>query len=88
MAAEQGADLSAPMLAAGLDPAAQKHPEMLLDYRGFCDLLQGCAIKWDMPDIGIRMATFQAIDFLGPVGWSRGWSARSAVHCMRSSPIW
>lgn len=67
MAVERGVDLAALMLAAGLDPAALKHPEMALDYHGFCELLQGCAVKWDVPDIGIRMAGFQAIDFLGPV---------------------
>lgn len=67
MAAERGVDLAAMMLAAGLDPAALRRPEMILDYRGFCQLLQNCALGWDVPDIGIRMAAAQAIDFLGPV---------------------
>lgn len=67
MAAGRGVDLAAQMLAVGLDPAALRHPEMIIDYRGFRDLLHGCAVAWDLPDIGIRMADYQAIDFLGPV---------------------
>lgn len=67
MGQDRGADLALLMRHAGLDPAALTHPEMLLDYRSFCALLRACALEWDIPDLGIRMAKAQAIDFLGPV---------------------
>ncbi|GGB56993.1 HTH-type transcriptional regulator VirS [Roseibium aquae] len=55
------------MLDAGLDPQALFNPEMRVEYSGFCSLLQLCARQWDMPDIGLRLAKQQEIDFLGPV---------------------
>lgn len=67
IAAERRVRLADQMRASGLDPAVLRHPEMTLDYRGFVDLLRRCAIDWDVPDIGIRMAGYQALDFLGPV---------------------
>lgn len=65
---ERGADLATLMPHAGREPAALAHPQMLLDDRNFCGLLHGCAIGWDIPDIGLRMAKAQAVNFLGPVG--------------------
>lgn len=67
MGHERGVDLTQLMTPLGLDPGALSRPEMLLDYRAFCALLHGCAIEWDIPDIGVRLARRQAIDFLGPV---------------------
>ena len=67
IAAERGTDISVLMREAGLDPAVLGSPEAAIDYGGFCELLQHCALAWDMPDIGLRMIHYQQIDFLGPV---------------------
>lgn len=67
IAAERGADLNVLMRKAELDPAVLRSPEAAIDYGGFCELLQHCALAWGMPDIGLRMIHYQQIDFLGPV---------------------
>lgn len=67
LAREQGADLASLMRQSGLDPVVRNSPETLIDYGAFCRLLSLCALKWDMPDVGLRMVRFQQIDFLGPV---------------------
>jgi AraC-like DNA-binding protein len=64
-----GRDGSLPdrMRAAGIDPAALRHPEQVVDYGAFCALIHDCAVAWDLPDIGLRMASHQQVDILGPV---------------------
>jgi AraC-like DNA-binding protein len=67
IAAERGMDLHDLMRQSGLDPEVLRHPEMAIDYGAFCELLRRCALAWDLPDIGLRMARHQQMDFLGPV---------------------
>src|SRR6202453_648001 len=67
IAAERGADLHGLMVEVGLDAAALRSPETAIDYAAFCELLWRCAMAWDLPDLGLRMACRQQIDFLGPV---------------------
>ena len=67
IAAERGADLHGLMVEVGLDAAALRSPETAIDYAAFCELLRRCAMAWDLPDLGLRMACRQQIDFLGPV---------------------
>jgi AraC-like DNA-binding protein len=67
IAAEQGALLHPIMRDVGLDPAALRSPEMLIDYAAFCELLRRCALAWDLPDLGFRMARHHQIEMLGPV---------------------
>lgn len=64
---DRGANVPGLMCAVGLDPDVLKRPEIAIDYGRFCQLLQRCALAWDLPDLGIRMIRHQAIDFLGPV---------------------
>ena len=67
IAAERGADLHGLMVEVGLEAAALRSPETAIDYAAFCELLRRCAMAWDLPDLGLRMACRQQIDFLGPV---------------------
>jgi AraC-like DNA-binding protein len=67
IAAERGADIGVLMREAGLNPAVLRSPETTIEYGAFCELLQRCAVAWDLPDIGLRMIRYQQIDFLGPV---------------------
>ena len=68
IAAERGADLHGLMVEVDLDAAALlRSPETAIDYAAFCELLRRCAMAWDLPDLGLRMACRQQIDFLGPV---------------------
>jgi AraC-like DNA-binding protein len=67
IAAERGADLRGLMSEVDLDAAALRSPEIAIDYAAFCELLRRCAMAWDLPDLGLRMACRQQIDFLGPV---------------------
>lgn len=84
IAAQRGADLPELMRSAGLDPAALRNPEMTLDYGAFCELLQRCAIAWDIPDIALRMVERQHLDFLGPVALVTRMqrTIRGAVHAI------
>lgn len=59
--------LASLMQEADLDPESLFTPEMQLEYGGFCELLRLCAMQWNLPDIGLRLARQQEIDFLGPV---------------------
>jgi AraC-like DNA-binding protein len=67
IAAERGTSLHPIMRDVGLDPAALRTPEMMVDYAGFCELLQRCARDWDLPDLGFRIARRHQMDILGPV---------------------
>ena len=67
IAAERAADIHVLMREAGLNPAVLQQPETAIDYGRFCELLRRCAVAWNLPDIGLRMISYQQIDFLGPV---------------------
>jgi AraC-like DNA-binding protein len=77
------------MRRAGIDPEALRRPEMVVDYGAFCTLLQDCAIAWDLPDLGLRMARHQHIDVLGPVALivKMERTVRSALHAITSNLV-
>ena len=60
-------DLLAHMRAVGIEADALRKSDISIDYAAFCALLHNCAVAWDMPDIGLRMAGLQGLDLLGPV---------------------
>ncbi|MGY4401835.1 AraC family transcriptional regulator ligand-binding domain-containing protein [Bradyrhizobium sp. USDA 3315] len=67
IAAERGADLSAIMRAVGLDPVLLRRPEEQIDFVAFCNLSEQCAANWGIPDLGLRIASYQHLEILGPV---------------------
>lgn len=68
LAATLGRDLL-PMLArCGLSASLLAAPETDIDYSAMCRLLEGCASEWDCPDLGLRLASAQSLNFLGVVG--------------------
>src|SRR5688572_22303085 len=67
VAAVRGHDLLAPMRAVGLGPKLLVTPEEKVDFAAYCELLERCAVAWDLPDLGLRIAPHQHIEVLGPV---------------------
>lgn len=67
VAATRDADVAAAMRAVGLDPALLRSPEERLDFSAFCRLLETCALEWDLPDLGLRVAPYLHLDVLGPL---------------------
>jgi AraC-like DNA-binding protein len=68
IATELGRDL-APMLARyGLPPAPLCRAEADIPYSAMCALVEGCALEWHCPDLGLRLARLQNLDILGPLG--------------------
>lgn len=45
-----------------------KDPEAIISYADLCRLFEACAIEWDCPDFGLRLARVQNLNILGPVG--------------------
>lgn len=70
IAGARGGTLSDHLQAVGIDPQSLKRPDMVIDFGAFCRLLHDCALAWDMPDLGLKMAGHQQIDLLGPVALS------------------
>lgn len=89
IARERDGDLAYLMRQTGLDPGVLKTPEAVIDYRAFCELLSLCSLKWDMPDVGLRMVRFQQIDFLGPVALVTRMegTVRGALHAITANLI-
>jgi len=67
VAAERGADLPAMMRLVGLDPALLHRPDEQIDIAAFCDLAERCAATWGLPDLWLRLASYQHLEILGPV---------------------
>lgn len=68
LAKAQGADLGAAMRAVGLSKALLNRPDERIDFVRLCTLLDHCAQAWAMPDLALRLASYQHLDILGPVG--------------------
>lgn len=67
LAAEAGADLAPVMRKIGLRADLLRKPEERVEFAAICALFEQCALDWNMPDLGLRMAPFQHLDMLGPV---------------------
>lgn len=89
IARDRGMDLALIMRDVGIDPAALRTPEAVIDYGAFCELLQRCAIRWDLPDLGLRMIRYQQIDVLGPVSLLTRMelSLRSALNALSENLV-
>lgn len=68
LARQTGADLGAALRAVGLTPAILHKPDERIDFGQLCALLDRCAQDWDMPDLALRLAGYQYVEILGPVG--------------------
>ena len=64
-------------LGRSLEPVLRQHgfttdvlsdPEAIISYNALCKLLETCAIDWNCPDFGLRLAKLQNLNILGPVG--------------------
>lgn len=63
-----GADMAAAMRAVGLSMALLRRPDERIEFRSYCALLDHCAHHWGRPDFALRLADYQHLDILGPVG--------------------
>jgi AraC-like DNA-binding protein len=68
LARDHGADLDAALHRAGLSGAVLHQPDSRIDFFALCALLEHCASEWRMPDLALRLAGYQHLDILGPVG--------------------
>lgn len=67
IAAQRSVDLVAAMTHVGLDPSLLKRPDDRVSFDQLCALYEHCAAAWGLPDLGLRLSTYQPIDILGPV---------------------
>jgi AraC-like DNA-binding protein len=68
LARELGQDLEPLLLRCGLTPAIMAQADAYISYSVMCDLMEACALQWNCPDLGLRMARAQNWNILGPVG--------------------
>ncbi|MFV0291751.1 MAG: AraC family transcriptional regulator ligand-binding domain-containing protein [Paracoccus sp. (in: a-proteobacteria)] len=68
IANERGADLGVVMKAVGLNPDILNKPDERIAFNKICNLFEQCASAWVMPDFALRLASYQHLDILGPVG--------------------
>lgn len=52
----------------GFTPETLKDPEAIISYTDLCSLIETCAVEWNCPDFGLRLARIQNLNILGPVG--------------------
>lgn len=45
-----------------------KDAEAIISYTDLCRLIEACAVEWNCPDFGLRLARIQNLNILGPVG--------------------
>lgn len=67
IAADRGVDLMAAMTHSGVDPSSLKRPDDRVPFDKLCALYEHCAAAWALPDLGLRLSTYQPLDILGPV---------------------
>lgn len=68
LARDHGADLEAALSQVGLSGAVLHQPDSRIDFVALCALLEHCASEWRMPDLALRLARYQHLDILGPLG--------------------
>lgn len=68
VAEEVGRDLRAVMRSVGLGTDLLRKPEERIQFSAHCALLEKCAEEWELPDLGLRVAPYQHLEVLGPVG--------------------
>jgi AraC-like DNA-binding protein len=68
LATALGRDLTPMLTRCGLSPSLMTDPDSDIDYSAMCRLLEECANEWRCPDLGLRLATTQNLNFLGVVG--------------------
>lgn len=84
LARARDADLGAAMHEMGLSPSLLNRPDERIDFARLCALLDHCALSWDMPDLALRLASYQYLEILGPVGLVTRTSRdlRGALHAI------
>lgn len=89
LAIEAGTDLEPVMREVGLRADLLRKPEERVDFAAICALFEKCALDWDMPDLGLRVAPFQHLDILGPVALVTRMSSdlREALNAMTRNLI-
>ncbi|MFV0408410.1 MAG: AraC family transcriptional regulator ligand-binding domain-containing protein, partial [Paracoccus sp. (in: a-proteobacteria)] len=68
LAKAQGADIGSAMRAVGLSQSLLRRPDDRIDFAALCALLNHCAQAWAMPDLALRLASYQHLEILGPLG--------------------
>lgn len=68
LAGMHSADLLSAMNSAGLGMEILRKPEERTEFARICALFETCARDWGLPDFGLRLAPYQQLDILGPVG--------------------
>lgn len=67
VAAQFGEDASAALKSFGMSPRLLRERDVQIDFFQYCQLLEHCAERWNLPDLAFRMAPFQHLEILGPV---------------------
>ncbi|MEQ9695915.1 AraC family transcriptional regulator ligand-binding domain-containing protein [Shimia sp. SDUM112013] len=67
IALRRGLDLDALLEKHDIDPAVFTAHEAEVDFESACALLEDCAQKWDMPDLGVHLSRYHALETLGVV---------------------
>ncbi|MCG6903420.1 MAG: AraC family transcriptional regulator [Rhodobacter sp.] len=67
VAAAVGKDPVAAMRMVGLDPALFATADERIPFDKVNELFEYCALAWNVPDFGLRLAPYQKIDVLGPI---------------------
>ena len=66
MVSNMGAEPDGFLKAVGINPKKLDSPDNRIPYAAMIQLLEDCAVQLDCPDFGLRLASYQDIDILGP----------------------
>lgn len=67
VARDHEGDLAAVFREVGLELGLLRRPDEQIEFEKYCKLLEHCAERWRLPDLGFRMAPHQHLEILGPV---------------------
>ena len=89
LAERQGADLAAAMQAVGLRMDLLRKPEERIPFEMLCALHEHGAQPWNLPDYGLRLASYHQLNILGVVGLATKMARtlRGAIHALSDNMV-
>jgi len=72
-----------------LSMSCLSRPDERIEFARLCALLDHCALAWEMPDLALRLASYQQLEILGPLGLVTRMAPdlRGAVHAITENMV-